>query len=581
MEMKKRKTPYVKFTLVGLCLFLLALGGAFSRWQNYCYDLYSEIRLRSGVMPAPASPVIVCIDEDSLHEFGRWPWSRRKIAELIAKIASGNPEVVGLDLLFAEEGAPEEDKELGVALSLLNKSVLIERVGLKACYGLWGTRLVVDKPEKVIPVLKKNASRIGFADVLPSFDGVVREIPLQVRIGGEVVNSFVGEILSLTQDGMSTRDPDKDLLLTIGRELESFQTISAGRLLSGKISPENLKSRIVLIGVTASGLESDRFRVSVAKMGEIPGVYLHAYALATILSWKEVLRVHPFLLLIVTLLTSWIAGTPFHQQARRRRWGLYTLLTLSMIVFMLPLALFFCGLYLDPVLPFIAALVVRTIVFIEELCALRAEERRLKSVFSRYLSPEVLNQVLTGPRPELAGKRETITVLIADLRGFTTFAENRAPEEVVKILNTHLTLMTDLIFSYGGTLDKFLGDAVMAFFGAPLGQRDHAKRAIKAGLEILKVFSGDDQYLPVGIGISTGEAMVGNIGGGKRLEYTAIGDTVNIAARLQELAGPGEIWATSGAFSSEEEERLAQEWRVIKLRGRESPVRVGIIKGLA
>ncbi len=575
----KRKTYYIKSTLVSLLIFFLGLGGVFNRWQNYCYDSYSELRLRTGTMETPVDPIIICIDEASLQELGRWPWPRQMIADLITEIASSNPQVVGVDLLFTEESNEKDDKALGAALSLLHNSVLIDRVGLKACYGLLGMRIKIDHPESVIPVLKRKITKTGFADVLPDSDGVIRRVPLRVRVNEEEKKSFVGEILTLTKKKSLKKDFKESLLLTFGRELESFTTISAADLLLGRVSSNQLNNRIVLVGVTAPGLESDQFRIPVAKMGEIPGVFLHAYALATFLSWKETFEVHPMVRLIIILLAGWMGGYPLYGgMVKGRRRALYGFLALTMMTFTLPLIFFLFGIYLDPALLFLAGLSNWLLVFIEEFYKLRTEERRLKELFSKYLSPQVMNQVLRGPRPDLNGQRQTITVLIADLRGFTAFAESKTPEEVVKILNCHLSLMTDIIFTYGGTLDKFLGDAVLALFGAPLSQRDHAQRALAAALAISKLFSENSKYLPVGIGLSTGEAMIGNIGGGKRLEYTAVGDTVNIAARLQELAGPGEIWATVDTVTSGEKQSVVSEWRVMKLRGRETSVRIGIIK---
>ncbi|GIX46694.1 MAG: hypothetical protein KatS3mg131_0905 [Candidatus Tectimicrobiota bacterium] len=207
----------------------------------------------------------------------------------------------------------------------------------------------------------------------------------------------------------------------------------------------------------------------------------------------------------------------------------------------------------------------------------------LRETFSRYLSQPVLEQVLAGQhRPALAGNRRQLSVLFADLRHFTAFAEQHPPETVVAVLNQYLEAMVASVFQSQGTLDKFLGDGLLALFGAPLVQPDHAVRAVRAAFAMQQAVAELNktrraQGLPtleLGISINTGEAIVGNIGSEQRMEYTAVGDMVNVAQRLQALVSSGEVLVSDGTLQQVGQEVVVYRTLEARLRGRRQPVRV-------
>src|SRR5690606_26654078 len=177
------------------------------------------------------------------------------------------------------------------------------------------------------------------------------------------------------------------------------------------------------------------------------------------------------------------------------------------------------------------------------------EAQRIRETFRRYVAPEVVDILLEDPGiAETQGARREVTILFADVRGFTGYAEVERPEDVVLRLNRYLEIMTESVLLHGGMVDKFLGDGLMAVFGAPIPSEDHAEQAVRAGLHMLrrielekKVTSGRRERLEIGVGIHTGEAIIGSVGSWRRQEYTAIGDAVNVASRLQELAPPGTV----------------------------------------
>lgn len=226
------------------------------------------------------------------------------------------------------------------------------------------------------------------------------------------------------------------------------------------------------------------------------------------------------------------------------------------------------------------------IVLLEE--ARRAEAKRrqqIRTLFGRYLAPRVVDQLLQSPDDvQLGGTRQEVTILFADLRGFTTLAEPREPEEVVAILNRFLALATRHIFGEMGTLDKFLGDGVMAMFNAPVLQRDHETAAIRAALamqaELARTVTEYGARIGFGIGINTGPAIVGNIGTSELMNYTAIGDAVNVAARLQAEAGLGEVLISGSTYHRVRDKVIVEELGPRQVKGRSQPVMIYSVLGL-
>lgn len=217
---------------------------------------------------------------------------------------------------------------------------------------------------------------------------------------------------------------------------------------------------------------------------------------------------------------------------------------------------------------------------------LEAQERLIRETFQRYVSPVVVRRLLEDAAiVQLGGRRQEVTVLFADLRGFTSFSERLTPEELVEVLNGYLTIGAEAVLKEEGTLDKFIGDALMAIFNAPLPQPDHTLRAIRAALQIRQAVQEHHRKVPsgrlhYGIGIAVGEAVVGNIGTAQQLNYTAIGTCVNLAKRLEERAVEGQILLTEEAYERVKEQVQARPLASIAMAGMREPVRVYEVKGL-
>lgn len=206
-----------------------------------------------------------------------------------------------------------------------------------------------------------------------------------------------------------------------------------------------------------------------------------------------------------------------------------------------------------------------------------AKRRHLEETLGRFVAPNVRERLLKAPDLSLpGGKKKEVTVLFADLRGFTALSEQSSPETVVDMLNRNLSLSTRAILKYEGTLDKFMGDAIMAFFNAPLPQEDHALRAVRAAIEMraaLEDSRGGSGHQPsYGIGIHTGQAIVGIVGTPELMNYTAIGDAVNVAQRLQASAGPGEILLSEGTYDHVRGMAEVEVMPPLSVKGRAAPI---------
>ena len=210
--------------------------------------------------------------------------------------------------------------------------------------------------------------------------------------------------------------------------------------------------------------------------------------------------------------------------------------------------------------------------------------QRVVDLFGRYVPRAVVSQLILKPELEaltLGGVKRDISVLFADIRGFTTFSEDLPPEEVLRELNALLKIMVECTFEYEGTLDKFIGDAILVLFNAPLDQPDHVQRAVKTAVRIQQSLKGHASGLTVGIGVHQGEAVVGNIGSAQRMEYTAIGSTVNIASRLCDVAKSGEVVISSSVACELGGVFELQAMDPVKVKGIKQPLAVSCVKTVA
>ena len=475
----------------------------------------------------------------------RWPFSRAVQAEVIDRLAAAGAKVIAEDIQYTEPTTPmpgcgtrcerlAEDEDAALATSVYAAGQGNSKVVLST------TEVAADGSTNVLGGnLRVLGARAGNGSYIPDADGVIRRFPYQID-GLETFPVVAAErALGHTLDPSAF--PEKEAWIDFAMP-GAVPFLSFSQVLTGKFDPAVVRGATVVVGVTAPS-EQDVHATSTSGEGVMSGAEVQANAIHTVLqgfplrsapSWLNVLAIWilalaPPLLGLRLSAVSTIAGAAVVG-------GIYAVATQ---------VAFEHGKILAFIYP-MGALVVSTVGGLVAYYVLAAFDRqRTRDTFARFVPENVVDQVLaqTGGELRLGGVRVVGTCMFADLRGSTMFAESLPPETVVDVINRYLSELTEAILGHGGTLISYLGDGFMAVFGAPIPQEDHADRALAAAREILgerlprfnewlrEQGYGDD--FTIGIGINTGPFMAGNVGSEKRLEYTAMGDTINTASRLE------------------------------------------------
>ncbi|MFH1714893.1 MAG: adenylate/guanylate cyclase domain-containing protein [Elusimicrobiota bacterium] len=526
--------------LIALLALLLRFGGFFLSLEFKTLDWRFDMR---GPRRAPDNVVIINIDEESIAEnnFGRWPWSRDVHAKMIDLLASAKAKAIVFDVLFPEPDTlfPEEDMRLVKSTKMAGNviySMFMQLDGKK-----------IKRITGPIPGIEKAAARVGYANYIPEWDGAVRKMLPVLYDNDKKYYSLSIEAISFCFN----KSPDeiiKSVFLDRNGELTinftggygNFRYLPYYKVLRGDIPLEFFKDKVVLIGATAAGLY-DRHPIPFSP--SFPGVEIHANVISSILNNEFMIGpretdLYKTLVIIVILMGIGLSVLS--------PWWATALTGVSALSYFIISQVVFSkyNLWLELFPAFFVIFGSYVLIILSRMILERREKSRIRKTFSYYLSPDVIKSVLSKPGGlELGGKKNELSILFSDIVGFTSISEALSPEEIVALLNEYLTAMTDVVFKYQGTLDKFIGDAVMAFWNAPLPQENHAELALRCAVEMIDVLKSMQEkwrkegkrIIDIGIGINTGEAIVGNMGSFKRMNYTVIGDNVNLASRIEGL----------------------------------------------
>ena len=627
-----------------LCGFALLIdfAGLNSRFRDISLDSYTRIHPFEGDPEIARQLVFVDVDEASLKSFGQWPWPRHYLAVLLQNIGLQEPQAIGFDILFSEEDRfnaqaleelggletgtladmlPDGDGNFGAMLSL-TPSVLalaLSQDGRSETAFIPGSVSVIGASET--PVLNAanllsptpalhTAPGAGFVSLSLERDSIVRYAPMVARFGDTLLPSFSAELLRIAQGAnghilkqsgdtgeivnqlrtgriISKLDQFGRLPLYLGAP-DRFPVISAQDVLIGE-NLEILSDAIVIIGSSATGLKDIQ---STALDAAIPGPIIHLHILHQILSGAALTssEITGFAEIGLAILLSIALGLA----CLRLPTGYSALLVLavSSAVAYTSFYIFLNQMILtNGVASFSLTLITGIIVIMLRALSEEANRRQLRAAFGQYLSPDMVKEIeQSGQKPELGGTTTDISVFFLDIRGFTTLSEKLAdrPQDLTKIINYILNHCTEIILKHGGTLDKYIGDAIMAFWNAPIAQPDHAHRAVSTAIEIqntlpelnkaLETMMGErwiNQDISVGIGIATGPAVVGNFGSKQRLSYSVLGDTVNLAARLEPIVKQTGVPITISNRAAEQAKIPDTHLlSAITVRGRSEPERI-------
>ncbi len=573
--------PVVLGCGIGLFMSLAFFVGIFETSSARITD-----RLFLPQSPDP-SVVIVAIDDASILQIGRWPWPRRVHADLIQVLTEAGAKVIAYDVNFPESSDPENDAALAASIRSAQNVVLPVELQLHMKGGV----TTYDPEHRLASQadILSAARAVGHSNTPPDSDGVLRRIPLapsSASADRSVVYSFAAEAMRVAglseQVERAALDPDQRLVVHFsGPPFRTFPTLSAVDVLRHRVSLERLRGATVFVGSTAADLH-DVLLVPTSHGLLMPGVEIHASAYDTLASGRFLRHVPrllavPFLILCALLVTLLVM-----------RSSIRVSLLVSFVLWIgACLGVFFLfdqGWIADLLWPTLTIIFTYAAVTIERRITADRERRELKIAFSRYVSPAVVDALIQDPkRLRLGGERRRMSVLFSDIRGFTTISEGLDPEGLVQMLNIYLHQMTEIVFTHQGVLDKYIGDAVMAFWNAPLDQLNHARDAVETAIEMRdtlvrmnqdKAFG--ERELHIGLGINTGDMVVGNVGGEARFDYTVIGDNVNLASRLEGLTkeyGVG-IIITEETRKDCSKDILTRRLDKVAVKGKKEPVMI-------
>ncbi len=629
------------YILVGLGIFLLSVGAYFylpksiQVFDDKLRDLFFVFR---GAQSASKDVVIVDIDERSLKELGQWPWSRNKFARVIDNLTKAGVGAVGLDIVFAEAdnsspakvlkeigrdaaGVPDYDKvvadAIGASPTILGYIFALENDGIKPVGAPSVSCIVVEKgkPEHDylvnpyratlnVPAIQNAGYSSGFFNTIPDSDGIVRSVPMIMRYEGVVYPALSLEMvraasgtkkIEVYYDEVGVKgivagsvemptDRFGRLLVNYRGPAKTFKYISAIDVYNNKVDKKELEGKFVLIGTSAAGLLDLR---ATPFDSVYPGVEAHANALDNIIrgdflyrpSWAEGANVALILggVAITVIVTAYAsAGISL---------ALFAALGGALLGFLYYM-LFTKGIVLNILFPALSMAMTYVSLTLMNYFLETRQKEFIKAKFAKKVSPAVVEDLLKQANMNsFEIKEKFVTIFFSDIRGFTTLSEKMgSPKALIGLLNEYMTPMVDIIVESKGTVDKFIGDAIMAYWNAPNEVLNHEDVAVTAAVHQIKslkelntrLLADGKPTIEIGIGINTGDVTVGEMGSYGRADYTIIGDPVNLASRLEGLNKPYHAHIIISEFTKAglKNEYVIRELDLVRVKGKNEPVEI-------
>ena len=635
-----------KSKLLTIELIMALLLGIFTSYMYITNNIFFEninskitdaFFLARGEIKPSDNVVIVDIDEKSLKELGQWPWSRDVVAKILQNLTTSEVGIIGLDIVFAEADssspkrvleklgmksvdAPDFDENL--ASTLTNSPAIsgyIFDFQEKILRGVVPniSAIVLEKnyeDKEYLPQAKGIITNIkslqessyssGFFNTIPDDDGIVRSVPMLVKYEGTIYPSLSLEMLRLIYGvnkisinygdagisfiGLGELSIPTDrfgrVSLNYFGKSKLFKYISAVDVYENQFKKEAISGKIVLLGTSAGGLLDLR---ATPFESTYAGVEIHATAIENILSenflshpsWIEAVDVLVIMLLLLFIVLLFVFLGAL-------KTALMSVLSIGTFIYIAYYFFINDGIVLNVIYPLISSVILYMILTSLHYMLESKQKELIKDKFSKKVSKAVAESLIKqGDKNILEAKEREITIFFSDIRGFTSISEKLAnPKKLIDFLNIYMTPMTEIITKSHGTVDKFIGDAIMAYWNAPLDVKYHADCALQSAIDQIKRLDKVNQKLKelnypsidIGIGINTGVAVVGEMGSSGRSDYTIIGDSVNLGSRIEGLC---KTYGEKIIISEFTKAKLTKEYNIeflddVKVKGKEKSVKI-------
>ena len=616
------------------------------------FDFFQVLRPR----PQEIRPVVIVdIDEASLKAIGQWPWPRTTVADLVTQITQLGAVAIGFDIIFPEpdrmspaiaersfrgidtetraklDSLPSNDEALAEAIT--HSKVAVGQAGAAspevrtAADAALQTGFAVRGPDarpylvtfagllRNVPVIEQAAAGRGLFSIDPESDGIIRRVPVIMTAQGNLVPSLSMEMLrvvtgssailvrvdqagvqSVAVPGLEVPTDRNGQFWVHFNHHDPERYVSAKDVLQGNVPPDRLAGKLVLIGTSAIGLLDLK---TTPLDAAIPGVEVHAQILESVLSKSSL--VNPNYAIGAELALAVLFGLAIIVAAPMLPASIVIVLGGCLIAGLIGLSLYLFvehNLLIDFTYPLISSWLIYLVLTFVNYFREQKQRRQIRSAFGYYLSPHMVEQLARSPEKlVLGGEERRMTILFSDVRGFTTISEHYKddPKGLTRLMNRFLTPLTNAIIERKGTIDKYIGDAIMAFWNAPVDDDEQEANACEAALEMLtraETLNGElkreaetngGMYMPlrIGIGLNTGPCVVGNMGSDFRFNYSVLGDTVNLASRLEGRIKDYRIPVVIGSRTAEgaKQKFAVMEIDLIMVKGKKQPEAVFTVLG--